>query len=163
MAKYVIIDVDGVLNPTDMIDPESHGYKQFRSGYINMWLKFPLIKTIFAELVKRAQVLWGSTWGDDANIITRQVGFPDFPSIPIDYSGTDESWKIKSYESFLHSINFNARRDNVVILDDELFEDAILWGRNNNITVIPIDPTVGITLKDLNNRILPALNKNPSQ
>jgi len=85
-APLILVDVDGVLNPSQ---PKAHGYRShwvFPNGVPHrLWLH-PMHGQMLSELAgaANADLVWASYWRDRANTwIAPRIGLPSIRVIPI--------------------------------------------------------------------------------
>jgi regulatory protein YycH of two-component signal transduction system YycFG len=146
MKPFLLLDIDGVLNP-DI--PDSSEFKDFRV-LETPWSNFSLsLKEgqILQDLSNYVDLVWATSWEDYANeYISPYLGINNLPVISFTPHGS-ESLKVKDIIRF---INFHQRP--FIWIDDEI-EDEFHSTITNMVEVefllVKTNPTTGITVKNI--------------
>ena len=135
---FLLLDVDGVLNPLSVAKPsgftryELLGYKVWLSTQHGEWLR---------TLTKWFDLVWATTWEHQApRLIAPRVGLPEMPVIELDRGAVDNTWKLRDVQRFV------AGRP-LAWVDDDLWADAFAWAEAREQPTLLIRPfaTVGLT------------------
>lgn len=134
----VIMDIDGVLSPLHSTKEDyeiiPHDYGTWAIPYsIAGWLPY---------LEESSELIWGSMWEEVSNNIAQEILFKDLPYIDFKETDSSSQWlKIKAILEFL-----NKHKDRKVILvDDELTDDAILRLEPFGVKLFIPDGRIGLT------------------
>lgn len=137
---WIIIDIDGVLNPfSARYNPQLQGFTEFSFGKNTAFLNHDLHTRWIQKLSQRASFVWGSAWAEESNDILRmldQEGSWDWIPLQTEDVGLG-TWKIKSVKRW---VDENVPTDELVVwIDDELEGDAFTWAqqRGNMLAVQP--------------------------
>lgn len=147
MRNLTIIDIDGVLNPFYARQSQLEGFQEFilpnnlHSVFLNLKLQVPYLK----QMNEMSEIVWGSAWGANSNMLSEYLGLEQLQWIPI--SNTDVglgTWKIKSIRKWVEE--HDGEYDKVIWIDDELESDAFEWAkeRGRMLAVAP-DRVNGLT------------------
>lgn len=152
--KYIVIDVDGVLNCFRFTDTVN----QFRTtGHTSDGNTWPLILdkrhakwlTDLAEETD-STLIWGTTWQDDANSqIGAQIGLPEIYSPDFGlrkFSQENHDWKVRGVLKYVKDSPF-------VWFDDDPYIKLSIAGFGHDISKqkhIFVEPTVGLTEDHIN-------------
>ena len=140
---YLLIDVDGVLNPfgagrapDGFARHELLGYDVWLSPRHGLWLN---------GLVTWFDLVWATTWEHDApRLIAPILELPnDFPVIEFRQS-EGETWKLRDVARF-------AGNRPLAWIDDDLLGDAFAWAdqRTAPTLLIRTSPNVGLVEQDV--------------
>lgn len=148
MRPLLLIDVDGVLNPS-MSNSEakrrgfmtrhahdSHGwrYRLFLHNDHGRWLK---------AMTDQFELVWATTWEHTANVaIGPKIGLPELPVVEFDFV-QDQDSKVPGI------VRFTQGRPFVWLDDDATDYDRELLEQNPKGLLIDIDHRVGLTPEHL--------------
>lgn len=146
---YVIIDIDGVLNPFGARHNAQLNFIWLEKENQGVFLKPDMHIPWITKISEHATFIWGSAWAKRSNLVLdvleldQQWDYIPLVEPPEDFVGT---WKLKSVKEWVEN---NAPTEKIVWLDDELQEDAFQWskGRSNMLTICP-DRYEGLTEDD---------------
>jgi hypothetical protein len=102
IRPYLLIDVDGVLNPFGSgVRPEGFSRHQL-IGYDEVWLS-PRHGQWLNQLATWFDLVWATTWEHDApRLIAPILKLPtDLPVIERSQGAADETWKLHDVERFV--------------------------------------------------------------
>jgi hypothetical protein len=137
----LLIDVDGVLNPT-FGGKESKGWVKHKLMGYNVSLNRQHGDWLNA-LSEHFELVWATTWNDDANkYIGPNIGLPKLPVAFMDTSasvGPLETWKLPSVKAYVGDRPF-------AWIDDDIHHDVGLWSYHRKSPMLPmkIDPRMGL-------------------
>jgi len=140
MGKYIIIDIDGVLNPFYARYSQLEGFTEYSAQKYSAFLNKELITSWFKKF-KDADVnlVWGSAWFQESNLILEMLDMDEkWECIKISTEDVGlGTWKIKSIRGWVE--DNTSPNDLLVWIDDELEEDAFLWAaeRGNMLAIKP--------------------------
>lgn len=149
---FVLVDVDGVLNPFRRPDKTFHRHRASPDGQtFNLWLTVRhgrMLRDLAAET--GAGLVWASYWCDQANEwIAPRVGLPQMPFVPIPPRPHDTGlslggWKVR------HVVDWAAGRPFVWFEDEPDATDLLNAepGRGPCL-LVPVDPMCGLTPDDV--------------
>jgi hypothetical protein len=144
IRPYLLIDVDGVLNPFGSgVRPDGFsrhelmGYEVWLSRRHGMWLN---------QLATWFDLVWATTWEHDApRLIAPILELPtDLSVIEFGQGAADETWKLHDVERFVGNRP-------LAWIDDDLWGDAFAWAdqRNAPTLLIRTSSSVGLTEQDV--------------
>lgn len=138
---YIIMDIDGVLNPKGArYNSQLIGFQPMTIGDSTAYLNSKLHIRWITELSQHAQLIWGSAWEEDSNLILEMLGLSDrWDHIPLQYEDVGlGTWKIKPIRRWVENL---PSEEKVVWVDDELEADAFAWAntRGNMLAIQPED------------------------
>lgn len=144
---YVLLDIDGVLNPFlawDLVERKFETvHKEWATWQLNASLHAPWIQA----LSEKATIVWCSSWEEASNAVSEHFGLPDFPFVKLSGTATTSdhgTWKLPYVEDFLRG-----KDDKVIWLDDEFEADAYRWSESRkNTLLLPCAPAVGFNEGD---------------
>ena len=117
MRPLLLLDVDGVLNPTGTTVPP--GYERCSSNSYDVLIS-PRHGAWLRDLASTFELVWATTWGESAGpIFGALLGLPEMAVVAIDPAkqGTP---KLPAVARFVGDRW-------LAWVDDELFEDAFAW------------------------------------
>ena len=135
---FLLLDVDGVLNPLSVAKPSGFtrykllGYEVWLSTQHGEWLR---------TLAQWFDLVWATTWEYQApRLIAPRVGLPKMPVIEVDRGAVDDTWKLRDVQRFV------ADRP-LAWVDDDLWADAFAWAEAREQPTLLIRPsaTLGLT------------------
>ncbi len=136
---YLLIDIDGVLNPLNR-GTKPAGFKRYELAGYDVWLNqrhgdwLKALGTWF-------DLVWATTWEHEARLIATVLSLPlDMPVIEFDRDSEDSTWKLSDVRSFV------GKRP-LAWIDDDLWKDAFEWaeGRIAPTLLIRVAPHRGLT------------------
>jgi hypothetical protein len=138
IRPYLLIDVDGVLNPFGSgVRPEGFSRHQLMGNEVwlsrrhGLWLN---------QLATWFDLVWTTAWEHDApRLIAPILKLPtDLPVIEFGQGAADETWKLHDVERFVGNRP-------LAWIDDELWGDAFAWAdrRDAPTLLIRISSSVG--------------------
>lgn len=141
---YVLVDIDGVLNPFLAWDLYERGFVGVTHGWASWQLNGELHAPWLQEISKHATLIWCSSWEDESNLAARHFKLPDLPYVKLSGPSTNSThgtWKLPYVEDFLRG-----KDEKVVWLDDELQSDAAHWANKRGGTLlVNCEASVGFT------------------
>lgn len=145
IRPYLLIDVDGVLNPFGWgVKPDGFSRHQLM-GYDEVWLS-RRHGLWLNQLATWFDLVWATTWEHDApRLIAPILELPtDLPVIERSQGVADETWKLHDVERFVGNRP-------LAWIDDNLWGDAFAWAdqRNAPTLLIRTSSSVGLTEQDL--------------
>lgn len=137
---YLLLDVDGVLNPFGPATKPA-GFRQYELLGYEVWLS-----TIHGEWLNDLKswydLVWATTWEHDApRLIAPRIGLHgDFPVIEFLSGRADETWKLPDVRQYVGTRPY-------AWVDDELGADAFSWAeeRTAETLLIRANPSEGLT------------------
>jgi hypothetical protein len=137
---YLLIDVDGVLNPFGL-DARPDGFIRHELMGYEVWLCLRHGRWL-NELARWFDLVWATTWQHNASkLIAPILQLPgDLPVIEFGQGAGDETWKLHDVERFVGDRP-------LAWIDDDLWGDAFAWadGRGAQTLLVRTSPTVGFT------------------
>lgn len=141
---YLLIDVDGVLNPFGAVvvpdgfsRHELMGYEVWLSSRHGSWLN---------RLATWFDLAWATTWEHHASaLIAPQLGLPeDLPVIEFHRGSAYQTWKLPAVEEFVGDRP-------AAWIDDDLWTDAFTWAERRHAPTLLIrtTPSLGMTEQDM--------------
>lgn len=141
---FLLLDVDGVLNPFGAARrPEGFtryelmGYEVWLSRRHGAWLN---------GLAAWFDLVWATTWEHDApRLIAPRVGLPlDLAVIEFSEGAAAQTWKLPDVQGFVGDRP-------LAWVDDDLGPDAFAWAeqRETPTLLIRTEPSVGLTEQDV--------------
>ena len=136
---YLLIDIDGVLNPLNG-GTKPAGFKRYELAGYDVWLNQrhgDWLKALGAWF----DLVWATTWEHEARLIATVLSLPlDMPVIEFDRDSEDNTWKLSDVRSFV------GKRP-LAWIDDDLWEDAFEWAdkRSSPTLLIRVAPHRGLT------------------
>lgn len=144
---YIIIDIDGVLNPFDARYSGIPGFSEHNAEKYHVFLNPEMHVKWLNKFRENHTLIWGSAWAEKSNLILQMLGIDDhWEWIPLDKEDVGlGTWKIKSIRRWVETL---PETESIVWLDDELEGDAHKWSatRGNMLTINP-DRYEGLTEK----------------
>jgi HAD domain in Swiss Army Knife RNA repair proteins len=151
MRARVFLDFDGVLNPETR--PPPGPFTDWMTAHVDrMTITWsPTVACFISQLAKHAEVLWLTSWAEDAQIhLEPLMGLPR-----LELAGTDEfeaPWRWWKHDVVM-GLWENDHRPFVWIDDDlALFDDTLEWvsalSSDHALAIAP-DPSIGLTPSDL--------------
>jgi len=141
---YILMDIDGVLNPFLAWDLEERGFNPVSHGWANWQLNAELHAPWLQNLSAIASLYWCSSWEEESNYVSRHFKLPDFPFVKLSGPATTSAhgtWKLPYVEDFL-----KGKDEKVVWFDDEFGVDAFHWAeQRGNTFLVQCDPSVGFS------------------
>lgn len=145
---WLLIDVDGVLNPELTGSQARRGGFFRRHGTASDGRRFPLWLSphhapMLLAMTDRFRLAWATTWMHDANTeIGPYIGLPALPVVEFDF--TNSPSKVPGVLSFVGTEPF-------VWLDDALtpFDVRMLAERHTDHLVVIVDERLGLVPDDL--------------
>jgi HAD domain in Swiss Army Knife RNA repair proteins len=141
--SIVFVDIDGVLNPFTHPDLEGQGYFPVDAVWSTWWLHMDHGEWLNL-MAEKARLVWATSWEHDALRINTLFDLPDMDVIDFSLKAGQSAgtWKLADIQKYI-----GKSREKVVILEDELEEDAFSWAKERgNTLLIQCDPSVGLTL-----------------
>jgi hypothetical protein len=139
IMTYIIMDIDGVLNPFGARHNTQLGFTWFEKNNTGVFLKPDMHVKWLEELSKDATFVWGSAWAAGSNLLLELLDLnTTWNWIPLDEEDVGwGTWKIKSIRRWVEANADPAEK--IVWLDDELEEDAFAWAeaRGNMLAICP--------------------------
>lgn len=141
---YLLIDVDGVLNPFGSVlvpdgfsRHELMGYEVWLSSRHGSWLN---------RLASWFDLVWATTWEHHApRLIAPPLGLPeDLPVIEFDRDSGYQTWKLPAVADFVGDRP-------AAWIDDDLWSDAFTWAESRSVPTLLIrtTPSLGMTEQDV--------------
>ena len=139
----LLLDVDGVVCP---LGKTAVDQVAIAGAYANL-SHHRLLPAWLAELAEAFELVWATTWEDDANtILSPLLGLPDLPVIGFKGTavGPGETVKLPAVRRFVGNRAF-------AWVDDRLGVDAIAWAAHRPVATFlrDIDPAAGLTRHDI--------------
>ena len=145
---YIIIDIDGVLNPFYARQNPELGFTWFEKDNKGVFLKPDMHEPWLKKLAEHADFIWGSAWAEGSNLLLEFLDIaPAWDWIPLDTEDVGlGTWKFKSVKRWIEA---NAPDEKIVWLDDELEGDVFAWAeeRGNMLAIAP-ERYTGLTEQD---------------
>ncbi|MWV50924.1 hypothetical protein GRS96_16755 [Rathayibacter sp. VKM Ac-2803] len=146
MAALILLDVDGVLNPTVTSDRSVGGH---RLGLD------PEREALVLRLAAAGTIVWATTWPPKlTSVLARDLGLPAHTEaivfgggLPRDPRFPGQTGKLQPVAAWLEAARARTAIDAVVWIDDNLREDAYLWAREQDTPfhLIRPDAAAGLT------------------
>ncbi len=136
---YLLIDIDGVLNPLSTGSKPAEFTRHELAGY-NVWLS-PQHGTWLRALATWFDLVWATTWEHDARLIAIVLSLPlNLPVIEFNRDRVDETWKLDDVRRYVGDRP-------LAWIDDDLWSDAFVWAeeRSSPTLLIRVAPHRGLT------------------
>ena len=148
-APLILVDVDGVLNPSK---PEAEGYRRhwvFPNGVPHRLLLHPMHGQMLSELAEttNAELVWASYWRNRANSwIAPRIGLPSMRYVPIPSRWRPRArsslgeWKAAHVAAWIGQTPF-------VWFEDDPNVPSFLAQRHGlgRYLIVTVDPAAGLT------------------
>jgi len=147
-TPLVLVDVDGVLNPSCPSSTEYRRQWVFPGGLVHrLWLN-PCHGAMLTELSRAtgAKLVWASYWRDRANTwIAPRIGLPSLPFVPIATRmrlrwSTPGRWKAEQVAAWIGRVPFVWLEDDLII-PGHLAQQPCIGPH----LVVSVDPVGGLT------------------
>ena len=135
---YLLIDIDGVLNPLNR-GPKAAGFKCHELAGYDVWLNQQHGDWLMA-LGSWFDLVWATTWEHEARLIAQVLSLPlDLPVIEFDRDSEGPTWKLSDVRSFVGNRP-------LAWIDDDLWADAFEWAeeRSSPTLLIRVAPHRGL-------------------
>lgn len=146
MAALILLDVDGVLNPTVTSDRSAGGHR--------LGLE-PEREALVRRLAAIGTVVWATTWppkltsvlADDLGLPTGTEAIVFGGGLPRDPRFPGQTGKLQPVAAWLQEARERIPFDAVVWIDDNLREDAYVWAREQDVPfhLVRPDASTGLT------------------
>jgi len=136
---YLLIDIDGVLNPLNR-GTKPAGFKRHEMAGYDVWLS-PQHGAWLRALGSWFDLVWATTWEHEARLIATVLSLPlDLSVIEFDQDRTEDTWK-------LHDVRRFVGDRPLAWIDDDLWSDAFDWAeeRSSPTLLIRVAPHRGLT------------------
>lgn len=151
LPNYIIWDIDGVFNPHMATDLRERQFIRFNKDWVSWDLDIVHHAAWVRELEDYADLIWGSTWGEESNALAGwfHLQKTGYPHIPVPGGGSMlVTAKLPAISQWIEQ-NVSSQQK-VVWVDDELFSDAFDWAAQKpNVLIIHTDAAVGLTLEQV--------------
>jgi hypothetical protein len=141
---YLLIDVDGVLNPFGSVALPD-GFERHELMEYEVWLS-PRHGSWLNQLASWFELVWATTWEHQApRLIAPRLGLPpDLPVIEFDRASAHQTWKLPAVEEFVGDRA-------AAWIDDDLWSDAFNWAESRPAPTLLIRTTssLGMTEQDV--------------
>ena len=137
--KIILLDIDGVLAPTNSIHDKKINRKVNLDGWGNIVIPYELI-SLLKVLPSLTHVIWASSWQSHSNAINKSVGIENFDYLEFK-ENTTNNW---SKEEDLLIFCKKNKRSNILLIDDEIPIDSDLF-KSKNLTIIKTDSLEGLS------------------
>jgi hypothetical protein len=145
-TPLVLVDVDGVLNPSRPSPTEYRRHWVFPGGLVHRLSLNPGHGAMLTDLAREtgAELVWGSYWRNRANTwIGPRIGLPPLRFVPIPTPRpsrwtTPGRWKAEQVAAWIGQVPFVWRRRPV-------FPVILRAARSGQHLVVTVDPGVGLT------------------
>ncbi len=139
MKPLLLLDVDGVLNPTGGGVPR--GFERTTiNGYELTWS--PQHRVWLGELSDLFDPVWATTWEHHANrSLSPLLGLPQLPVIEFDRSSQADTRKLPTVERWVGERA-------LAWVDDQLFPDAFDWADNRSAPTLLLRPPASLGLTE---------------
>lgn len=149
LPNYIIFDIDGVFNPFMATDLRERGFFRYSKDWIEWDLDIVHHAAWVRELEDYADIVWGSTWGEESNALAGWFHLKNlsYPHISCMVGGSMiTTAKLTAVSAWItEHVSLSQK---VVWVEDELFEDAFIWGESHpNVLIVKTDPAIGLTLE----------------
>ena len=140
MRPYLLLDVDGVLNPLTMTPPS--GFERHELQDHEVWLSRRHGEWL-NELARWFDLVWATTWEHDApRLIAPRIGLRgEWAVIEFRRGRATETWKLRDIEAFVGDRPF-------AWIDDEIGPDAHAWAERRQAPTLLIDVNAPIGLTE---------------
>jgi len=119
VRPLLLLDIDGVLYPTGNGVPPHY---ERRTGADFSVVVSPRHGDWLRELAATFELVWASTWGErGAAIFGNLLHLPPMPVLPLERLGPHGTRKLPAVQAYVGSRPCGW-------VDDELYDDAFLWG-----------------------------------
>lgn len=136
---YVLIDIDGVLNPLNR-GTKPAAFKAYHLAGYEVWLSQEHGNWL-RDLAEWFDLVWATTWEHQADLIAGVLSLPlDLPVIEFDRDREEATWKLHDVADFVGDRPF-------AWIDDDLWSDAFEWAeqRTAPTLLIRVAPHRGLT------------------
>lgn len=144
IRPYLLIDVDGVLNPLGST-PRADEFARHRLMGFEVWLSRTHGEWI-NELSTWFELVWATTWEHRAReLIAPRIGLPDdMDVIEFRHGDPTGTWKLDDVDRYVGDRP-------MAWIDDDLWEDAFEWAerRPAETLLLRIDPRAGLSAEDV--------------
>lgn len=132
--KTILLDIDGVLSPFGCISDD------FTSIDLDGWatLSIPNDTLNLIRIMKRHNLIWVSTWEELSNNILKELNLSNSKHLSFNNSLHSNDW-IKEYE-LIKYVTKNKRKK-ILLIDDEIPDNSILYSFKNLTIIKPNDLT----------------------
>lgn len=158
MKPYLLVDIDGVLNPFAAKPTQRpDGYDTHRltpAGWrepLRVWLN-PKHGPMLLALTDLVELAWATTWIEQANeLIGPRIGLPELPVVPVmQPSWSDRGphiWKLPAVKAYVGDRPF-------AWFDDDFTKADLAWAEERTAAgfptlLLPISPRIGIVQGDV--------------
>jgi hypothetical protein len=135
----LLLDIDGVFNPMFVERPNLRAsFAPVQHDWGTWLLDSDLHRTWLLQLEQEAEIIWVSSWEETSNYINKHFGLASatYPHITFGqmFEREEGTWKLPAIKRLL-----KGDRDAVVLIDDELQDDARQWAaaRPNTLLIEP--------------------------
>lgn len=138
MKPLLFLDVDGVVLPLGNDVPP--GYEPARAGPFPVYVS-PALKAGLPELLKSFEIIWATSWGNDANHeVAPLVNLPNLAFLPVERHGQK-----------LDLVREHAAGRPFAWAEDRLDPEAIRWAEGHTAPTLLLAPlsSLGLTSEDL--------------
>ncbi len=144
MKPLLLVDVDGVLNPTGRSVPP--GFERHETDAFNVLIK-PEHGVWLRELAEHFELVWATTWAESAGqIFGELLELPSMEIIHLDRHGGEGTWKLRDVRAFVGDRA-------CAWIDDEIYDDAEQWAaeRSPSTLLVRTSGTIGFTHEHFEN------------
>lgn len=139
---YLLLDVDGVLNPFEVTSPLPD-FRRHRLMGFDVWLWEEHGRWL-ERLAHWFDLVWATTWEHEAaRLIAPRLGLPDDMPVIEFRSGTGDTLKLDDVDAFV------GERP-LAWVDDDLWPDAYDWAESRTAPTLLVqtEPDVGLTAEE---------------